>query len=198
MIRAVILTGASGTGKSTLAADLSAALGWELAPSQTAAALKASGINPGEPNPDPAKLEAYQIEVTRRTAAELSDRIARGVPFISERGADVNAYTAIHGCRGVRAEEAAGDAADELEYIQEQRYVLVVFCRPVALFWQAARDADDGRRAKFLSDHWVYRVDGAIAYSLNCDSVNYLELSGPEDRQARTIKVLAEMNARKD
>lgn len=61
-------------------------------------------------------------------------------------------------------------------------------------FDAAFAEPDGGRRNKFLSDEWVYRVDGGIAYHLESRNIPHITLDG-DDHRGRRASVLRAVDA---
>lgn len=181
-MRGVVFCGASGVGKSTLAYATAGRYGFKPLPSLTAEVYGDFGITYTEAMKDAGKLEKIQREIYRRTAARLREYAdaeppapARG--FVSERGLDVQAYTALM-LRGATLSDT-GELPDGIAEVLRRSHVVTVFVRPCPEILAESRSDDKGRRNIFLSDEWVYRADGAIRLLLELSGVDYLNLDMP-------------------
>lgn len=181
-MKGVVFCGASGTGKSTLATVTAGRYGFRPLPSITAAVYRDAGVTYAEAMGDPVKLAIIQREIHRRTAERLlleayaaPKSPVRG--FVSERGIDVLAYTALMVRGSILNEDAA--LPDGIASVLRRADVVTVFVRPCPQVLAEARRDDGERRNVFLTDEWVYRVDGAIRMILEATSVPYLEIDTP-------------------
>lgn len=199
----IVFTGASGVGKSTLARWAASRFMLPLLPSVTTDVYRERGTTFEEAFRDAERLEEIQHEIHKRTTERLATYVnPAGWPrrvgdmiqprpngFVTDRGPDVLVYTAlmIHGAY-------PDGLPEELDKILRRPDVLTVFVRPCRAVLDKARDTDGGRRNKFLSDDWVYRVDGGIAYHLETRNIPHITLDG-DDHRGRRCSVLRAVSA---
>lgn len=185
----LIFTGASGVGKSTLAQWAARHFGLPLLPSVTSAVYRDHGTTFEEAFRDPDALTSIQADIHQRTTERLAAVVQPGVEgfadgFVTDRGPDVLVYTALM-CHGAYPD----GVPTGLDTILKRPDVLTVFVRPCRSVLEKARATDGGRRNLFLSDEWVYRVDGALAYHLESRNIPHITLDG-EDHRGRRCSVL--------
>lgn len=191
MFRGIIFTGASGTGKSTLARWAARKWGLRELPSATKAAYDEAGVSHDEAFRDPGIMAEVQRDVYRKLANGIRQAAFSGYPFVSERGSDVLVYTAFMCHNSFIATVPTNDIDD----VCKRPDVLTVYVRPCPLILAEARAADVGRRNRFLSDEWVWRVDGAIAYHLERHVIPHVTLTSPDwpDRTATIERAVSEL-----
>jgi hypothetical protein len=176
IVPGIIFTGASGVGKTTLAQWAAGTFGRRFVASVTAAVYADFGITYDEASRDPGTLLRVQQAIYDRTADRLAAECTRpGRGFVSDRGADVLAYTSILCPTAFQAVGVPGLIDD----LMRRPDVVVFYVRPCREVLAEARTDDRGRRNVFLSDEWVYRVDGIIGYRLQANQVPHTEVTGP-------------------
>lgn len=196
----IVFTGASGVGKSTLAKWSAQQFGLPLLPSVTTDVYRDFGTTFDAAMSDPDALLKIQNEIHKRTADRLNDQLTAGARrvgdmvhpapngFVTDRGPDVLVYTALM-CNGAYPDGVPSD----LDRVFKNPAVLVVFVRPCASILSKARATDERRRSLFLSDEWVYRVDGALAYHLESRNIPHITLEG-SDARGRRATILRAVN----
>lgn len=191
MFNGIVFTGASGTGKSTLAKWAARKYGLRELPSATKAAYEESGTSYGDAFRDPTILAQIQLDVFRKTAGNLRNAVFSGHPWVSERGPDVLIYSSLMCHDALPFPDTIGD----IDTVCKRTDVLTVYVRPCPAIIADARARDDGRRNRFLSDEWVYRVDGAIAYHLERFDIPHVTLSSPDwpDRITTVERAVSEL-----
>lgn len=173
----VFFVGASGTGKSTMAKLLASELRLEFANITPSEVYRRHGTNVTECWTDPVKMRAVQEGIADYTIEEF-ERRRESAGYVTDRGFDLGVYGAILGYphpahkveRLMTAMHTAPADADR------ELVTVTVFVRPNPRVLHQARIGDAGRRAQFLTDSWVYRVDGALAYYIRTRQIAVLEI----------------------
>lgn len=173
--RRVFFVGASGVGKSTLAALMAREMGLPFLTISPSAVYARHGYTIAECFEDRGKMAAVQYEVADYTATCL-EREVNSPGYVTDRAFDLSIYGALLGVphpepKVLRVLRAMTDG----EY---PVHTSIVFVRPSARVLTAARLADKGRRGQFLSDPWVYRVDGALEYFIRTRRMECVEIPG--------------------
>lgn len=174
-MKTTYLVGSSGSGKSTLAAALAKQFGHAVIDSPTTAIAARLGMW-AKIMADPAKTRAVQWDIWLDLVARLEAAIRAGRPFVADRSIDKAAYTYLMTGDGPKL--TASRAYRWLVDQMTDHNSVVAFLRPVPAILEAARATDGGRRNVFLSDPWVYRVDGVIEVLLKQAGVRYVEITG--------------------
>jgi hypothetical protein len=170
----LFFSGASGVGKSVLAKWAAQEFGLPLRTSVNSAVYAEHKVTFEQAMADPAVMTACQREIYRRTLIDYQTAIVDGRGQVSDRGLDLVAYTADL----LGAHAYADWGLEPLYDIVRRPDALVFFVRPDPAVLDVARRVDGGRRAVWLTEEIVRRIDGAIEMLLEEHRVPYLEVSG--------------------
>jgi thymidylate kinase len=173
----LILTGASGTGKSTLARLASERFGVRLAESQTSRIAETFG-GFSVINQDPEIRGQFQAAVRRNTYETLAGLVADGEPFILDRFLDNYIYQALYSDEALDLEEARG-----LTLLAPPDGTRALLLRPVAWINKVALANDNGRRGFFLDWQAVLRFDSGLEVLMKLLRVPYTSCDAVEMKQ---------------
>lgn len=183
----VYFTGASGTGKSTLAKHVSEAYGIPILTSAARAALGDMGLPPdgfAKLMQDKEKFKAYQ-QAVRQKQITMEEMAAKLGPFISERMFDNLAYSALYGWDAPQAMEALKPYA--AKFNDKGHKYIVFFVKPTRECLEAANAGAD--RKEFLVWDDMLRFDGALQLVMECLDIPYIRVSSPDMRErVKTIE----------
>lgn len=172
MTTAIYLVGASGVGKSTLAQAVAVRLGWRYLALSAGEAYAKHGATFDSAEADPELMRKVQTQICVDAATAIFAATAAPTPFVADRSVDYGVYTNLM-CQPT---QEGKDAVRVMALRLRDRNARVFLVRPQASVLEAARAADAGRRSKFLSDEWVYRVDGAILFYLRDRDIPFAEI----------------------
>lgn len=183
--------GASGVGKSTLAAWAAAEFGLPLYKSANSAVYKDAGVTFEQALLDPAVLNQCQREIYHRTLAGLSAMAASDRGLAADRCIDLVVYTP----------DMLGGwdfykdwGLERLEALAKDPRALVFFVRPHPDVTGQARATDGGRRSYFLQDGVVRRIDGGIEFFLEDRGVDHVTVDSPRFKdRARLVKKIVSL-----
>lgn len=179
----IMFVGASGTGKSTLANWVAGRYSWPLVKSPTHEVYAKYGTTFDKAFSDPDKLAIIQSDILDATVIRLNEAVNKG-SFVSERGFDVVVYSSLM-CPGffrVANHDLIADVARRPD-------VIVCHLKPCQEVIELARKSDGSRRNMFLSDQWVYGIDGALTSYIEQQNIPHITLAGSEMRgRMRTIE----------
>lgn len=182
----IYFSGASGTGKSTLAEWAAREYGLAMLPSVNSAVYRDHGVTFEQAVLDPATIHACQREIYRRHLDQVTAFTARGRDdpefdkgFATDRGMDLVAYTIdMLGGRDFYSEWGLERLA---EACRSDR-AITFFVRPHPDILARARAEDGGRRAVFLADDTVRRIDGQVEAVLDEYGVPYMTIDSPRPK----------------
>lgn len=201
----VFFVGASGVGKSTLAEWAATQYGWPLIQSANSRSYSDRGVTPDEARRNPPLMSEIQQEIQLRTAARLGEAANKG-SFVSDRGFDTLIYAPLlanfvderaeqeivsimKDRRAVTHHPGGGVTVDPAD----GHNAVVFYIRPHQDVLNAARRDDAGRRAMFLSEETVWRMDGAINFFLFDRKMLHVVIDTPVmiDRKAIVREAIA-------
>jgi hypothetical protein len=175
--RRVFLVGASGTGKSTVAKQLAAAMDLPYCPISAQEGYRHHGTTVEEAFRDPALMEKCQAHVRRHTHKRMEELVALPFGFVTDRAYDLSVYASLLGCP--HSKESVRRIVELMTApptVGNRLAVSVIFFRPHRDVLCVARATDGSRRNQFLTDEWVYRVDGALAHHVRFNGIPHDEL----------------------
>lgn len=186
---AILLSGTSGTGKTTLARAVALQLAIEFLPSSVGVVYAEAGTTYEAIKDDPERLLEIQCEIMHRHANEISSRLASGRMFVSDRGLDSVVYTA-YLCRNAFASSKVRTVAAKLIRAVKVLSVLNVFVPTIRETRDAARSDPTGRRSAFLSERALYTLEGMTVFALEANNVPYITAleDAPEDRTKALVQ----------
>jgi nicotinamide riboside kinase len=174
----VYFTGASGTGKSTLAAHVAEKFGLYRLDSPARWVLKELDLDFERVFREPDVAETFTRAVWERQRDVEQDRKS----FVSDRCFDAVAYAAemTTVCWSLFRDEAFA------RYVQRLREpdALVFFVRPQE---SIRLNALDGTRDQFLTPERVHRFDGMILFLLEAHAVPYIPVTTADPRDRMRI-----------
>lgn len=187
----VFFCGSSGTGKTTLAEFVHATFGLPLIQLDGAALAEQYGGFAVLAR-DRAAADAYQLERTRRRIDLI---LASAGGCVSEHSIDEAAYSAFEAriCWQIARGEPFQALVRHLRGLDDRINATVLFhLRPNRLVNEAARNADAGRRDRFLDWDYVNQIDGAITYLLESHEIPYVPIDTPSlpDRRKLVQRVV--------
>lgn len=169
---AIFLTGASGTGKTTLAKAVAQELGIEFLPSSVATVYAEEGLTYDDVKDNPTALLSMQGKIMFRHCNDIAERLAAGRAFISDRALDCLVYTT-YLCGGGFKSARMRSVASTLLNSMKRPDVYTVFVPIMARIAAAARRDPDNRRAEFLKPEVAYSIQGATIALLEFNNVPY-------------------------
>lgn len=179
----IMFVGASGTGKSTLANWVSEKYCWPIVKSPTHEIYAKYQTTFDKAFSDPDKLAAIQADILDLTAIRIEEAANKG-SFVSERGFDVIVYSSLM-CPGFFKD----GPFNAITSIAQRPDVIVCHLRPCQEVIELARKSDGSRRNMFLSDPWVYGIDGALTSYIEQYNIPHITLAGSEMRgRLRTLE----------
>ena len=175
--RRVFLLGASGVGKSTLARALAGELGLSYEPISGQYAYQQHGVTIEHAMRDAPTMARVQVAIADYVGSALEALADRPDGYITDRAVDLAVYGSILGFPHPRHKvKRVTNAMFAHPPAPLRLAVTVVFIRPDEDILRLARVTDGGRRNQFLTDEWVYRVDGAVCHVLRTGTIDHVEL----------------------
>lgn len=183
----IYFTGASGTGKSSLAAFVKRRHGWPILPSAVRQAMEDWGISSlDELFRDTQLADNFHLSLWRiqRKLEEEALGQDRSRHFIAERCFDCVTYAAE--LTRVAWQITRCQEFDSYLMNLRTRDALVFFVRPHHDLL-AQRIPLDGRRDSFLHPALVYRIDGAIQFILQSHDIPHVNVADQSVREREQL-----------
>jgi adenylate kinase family enzyme len=183
----IYFTGASGTGKSSLAAFVKRRHGWPILPSAVRQAMEDWGISTlDELFRDTQLADNFNLSVWRiqRKLEEEALGQDRSRHFIAERCFDCVAYAAE--LTRIAWQITRSQEFDSYLMNLRTRDALVFFVRPHHDLL-AKRIQLDGRRDSFLDPALVCRLDGAIQFILHSHDIPHVNVAAQSLRDREQV-----------
>lgn len=163
--RRVFIIGSSGVGKSTLARALAPVLGLPYVPISGQVAYQKHGVTVDQAMRDSSVMASIQRGIADHVGGELERLASESAGYVTDRCLDLSVYGSILGFPHTHQKvKRVADAMFAHPPAPLALSVTVLFIRPHVDITRLARAQDGGRRNQFLTDEWVYRVDGALCH----------------------------------
>jgi hypothetical protein len=187
----IFFAGASGVGKSALAQAVRDEMGLPYMPSVNNQVYQDLKTTFEDAVIRPQLIYQAQKEIYTRVLANLNAAVASGSGLVADRSVDLVVYT-VEMLGGWDFYKDWG--LDKLEAVVRRPEALLFFVRPHPDVLAVARARDNGRRAMFLTEDCVRRMDGAMEMYFEDRGFKYVTLDSPRMKdRCRTVRRVVEL-----
>lgn len=173
----ILVCGASGTGKTTIVEDAINELNIDPAcwlKASFSEAYKWFDTTPEQVEHNKTKLklihDAYAATLLGKIVKRNVDNQGKPSLTIMDRSCDVFAYCAMH---GIDVPNISSAIHNSLFHSPGNSPTIVFLVAPNEMIIEHARASDSNRRNMFLSDRWVYGIDGALRMYFAENKIKY-------------------------